>query len=261
MSSKKANKKTGKHWDKGQQRSLQGDVLLKEDQEKDSHNNDWNLDWFKPKGLQIDCVESMEKNLYTIINGPSGCGKTSVALWFALHGLKNREYDQLIFIKNPTEVGDDKIGFLTGAEQDKLQAHYESTKVIFKNFMSANKLDNDARSGKIQLTIPNFKLGATFDNAFVIIDEAQVMSQKTIKLLTERMGHNCHFVLLGDAEQRYAITKREDGFTDFIARATLKYHGIRIPRDGGKVGYVQLSASDNQRSEGSKYINKLYAED
>jgi phosphate starvation-inducible protein PhoH len=257
-------KRTGnnrvKKWDKGQQRSLQGDQLLKEDRISKEHDNDWNLGWFEPKGLQNEIVESIGKNVFTIVDAPSGCGKTSTALWKALMDLKDGNYNQLVFAKNPTEVGDDKIGFLSGNEQDKLQAHYETTKLIFQNFMSPEKLENDIKH-KIRLTIPNFLLGATFDNCIVILDEAQVMSPDTMKLLLERCGLNTKYVILGDSGQRYSISKRQDGFKDLIERTTVEHQCIRISTHPGMFGYVKMSRHDNQRSDGSKFINKLYGED
>lgn len=220
--------------------------------------NDWNLDWFIPQGLQQDCVESFNKNTFSLIDAPSGSGKTTVALWWALKQYKNRDYQQIIFIKNPTEVGDDQIGFLSGSEQDKLQAHMDVTKRIFTELMHKNKLEADVSKDKIRLTIPNFLLGTTFDNSIVIIDESQTMSPNTIKLLTERCGKNTKYIILGDSSQRYSVKKRGDGFKDFIDRTTMEHQGIRLSRYEPFVGYTRMTREDNMRSSGSKFINKIY---
>ena len=124
--------------------------------------------------------------------------------------------------------------------------------------MSPNKLENDLK-GKIRLTIPNFLLGATFDYSIVLLDEVQVMSCDTVKLLLERCGRDTKYVIMGDSSQRYSISKRNDGFKDLIERTTSEYQGIRIPRDKGFFGYVRLKSHDNQRSEGSKLINQIYS--
>lgn len=241
--------------DRHQKRQQHGEELLINDKQFD---NDWNLDWFKPKGLQIDCVESFYKNTYTAVDAPSGCGKTTTALWWALTEIRNRKYDQLIFIKNPTEVGDDQIGYLSGSESDKLLAHYDTTKRIFHELMSKGKLEADIRKEKIRLTIPNFLLGATFDDAIVIMDEVQTMSPNTVKLLTERCGLRSKYILLGDSDQAYSVKKRADGFADFIDRTTSVHQGIKWPRYEPNAGYVRMSREDNQRSSGSKFINRIY---
>ena len=112
-------------------------------------NDDYRLDEFTPVGNQEAIVRSMVWNDLTIVNAPAGTGKTTTALWKALQMLKAGDFRKLIFLKNPTEVGDDQIGFLSGDKTDKLAAHYESTKRIFQQFMTANKLENDIASGKI----------------------------------------------------------------------------------------------------------------
>ena len=244
--------------DKHNEKVDRGNTQLVDDKK---HDNDWNLDWFRPRGLQQDCEVSFKRDLFTVINAPSGCGKTTTALWWALSQLRSNNYQQLIFLKNPTEVGDDKIGFLSGSESDKLMAHMDTTKRIFHEFVSKGKLEVDMSKDKIRLTIPNFLLGATFDNSIVIIDECQNMSPNTIKLLLERCGKNTKYILLGDKSQRYAVTKRADGFEDFISRTTISQQGITFSRCEPMVGYVKMSRHDNQRSDGSAFINKIYDEE
>ncbi len=224
------------------------------------YKDDWNFDWFKPLGLQMDCIESFKKNTYTVVDGPSGTGKTSTALWWALQQIKAGYFRNLIFIKNPTEVGDDQIGYLSGSESDKLVAHMDSTRRIFENFMSKNKLENDLRNEKIRLTIPNFLLGATLDYAIVLLDETQLMSPSTVKLLTERCGKDTKYIIMGDDSQRYAVKKRGDGFQDYVDRVTISHQGIKWSKYEPMVGYVKMSSDDNRRSDGSAFINKLYAD-
>lgn len=248
-----------RNYDKHESRVLRGEQQLLDDAKKKEFGNDWNLGWFEPRGMQSLVVDSIEDNVFTIVDGPSGCGKTSTALWKALSELRERHYQQLVFAKNPTEVGDDKIGFLSGSEQDKLQAHYETTKRIFENFVSKEKLECDIGK-RIRLTIPNFLLGATFDNSFVLLDECQVMSPETMKLLLERCGLNTKYVILGDSRQRYSVAKRADGFKDLIERVTVEHQGIKISKYPSMFGYVRMTNDDNQRSQGSKLINKIYGD-
>lgn len=220
--------------------------------------DDWKLDDFEPEGRQWDIVESLDSNWFTIVDASSGCGKTSTALWAALNHLVDpNDYDtrQLIFIKNPTEVGDDKIGFLSGSETDKLQAHYETTKRIFDQFVDKTKLEYEIKRERIRLTIPNFCLGATFDRAIVILDEAQLASPMTVKLLMERAGAGTRYLILGDSNQTYAISRRDNGFQDIISRVTDGEESL-FP---GMFGYVKLRGSEyNKRSEASKFIVGLY---
>lgn len=218
-------------------------------------NDDYRLDDFTPTEAQGEIVLSIVWNDLTIVNGAAGTGKTSTALWKALSMLKAGEVRKLMFIKNPAEVGDDQIGFLSGDKNEKLTAHYESTKRIFQQFMSANKLENDIGNGKIELTIPNYALGATWDNTVVIIDEAQLMSLDTLKLLIERTGINTAVIVLGDVRQRYAIKRRPNGLKELMDVVVPEEDGERVP-DVDFIGYIELSADENQRSRLSQYITQ-----
>lgn len=252
-------------------RVQRGNEQLAADNRRKQFDNDWKLDWFEPLGAQTDIVEAILSSIepeaedilggpvFVVVDGSSGVGKTTTALHTALTELKGNHYRQLIFAKNPTEVGDDKIGYLSGDEDDKLKAHYDTTKRIFTEFMQPQKLENDLGAGKIRLTIPNYLLGATFDYSIVILDEVQVMSPATVKMLLERCGVGTKYIILGDSYQTYAISKRKDGFKDFIDKVTHVVDGERISKSS-LVSYIRLSSDENQRSEGSKFITKLYEE-
>lgn len=221
-------------------------------------NDDYRLDEFFPTEAQSEIVLSMVWNDLTIVNGRAGTGKTTTALWKALQMLKAGDVRKLLFLKNPTEVGDDQIGFLSGDKTEKLTAHYESTKRIFQQFMSANKLETDIANGKIELNIPNYALGATWDNTIILIDESQLMSPETIKLLLERTGINSRVVLIGDVKQTYAIKRRKNGLVDILERvAPVDDEGYRTPV-ADFIGYIELSSDENQRSRLSQFITEIY---
>jgi len=214
---------------------------------------DYKLGDFTPTEKQTQIVKSLDWNDLTVVNGKAGTGKTSTALWAAINKLKQGETRKIIFLKNPTEVGDDQIGFLSGDKKDKLTAHYATTKRIFHQFISPGKLETDIANGKIELEIPNYALGATWDNSIVIIDEAQLMSPSTIKLLLERTGENTKVIMLGDVTQTYAVKNRQNGLADFVKRIT-----VDGAVDVDFIGYITLESEDNMRSRLSQYITELY---
>lgn len=221
-------------------------------------SNDWKLNLFTPSESQQPIVTSMINNYLTIADAPSGCGKTSVAVHTALSLYKQGVFKKVMFIKNPTEAGDDQIGFLSGDADDKLKAHFQETRRIFTQFISKGKLEIAERDEWIEMTIPNYLLGSTHDNAVIIIDEGQTMSPNTMKLLIERAGKDSHVVVCGDSRQRYSVKHRGDGFADLINKLTEEdEEGVRVSKYD-IAGYVKLTTEDNQRSELSKLITELY---
>lgn len=222
-------------------------------------SNDYKLDWFFPSEKQQLIISSMQSYPLTIIQGPSGTGKTSTVLWQAIKWLKEGAFKRIVFIKNPTEAGDDQIGYLKGEQEDKLKAHFQETRRIFMSFLSKGKLECDESNNKIEFAIPNFLLGATIDDAIIVIDECQTMSPGTMKLLMERTGLNSIVVVLGDPKQAYSVKKREDGFSDLIDRVTEVNEEQETYSIEPLIGFVKLTTDENRRSEISKRITELYA--
>lgn len=225
---------------------------------KPSFDNDWHLDWFTPVGKQQDIVDSMDNNELTIIKAVSGTGKSTTVLWKALSEYKAGNYRQVWLIKNPTEVGDDQLGLLSGDKNTKLTSHIESMKTIFLQFMSKNKLENDLSNGNIRIDIPNYLLGMTIDSSIIILEEAQLMSPATIKLVSERAGEGSIVVVLGDPKQAYGIKKRADGLSDLIVRTTEEIDGEIVSKFPERVGFIQMKADHNMRSNLSAFITELY---
>lgn len=221
---------------------------------------EYKLSWFKPSDAEKEIIYSMCQNDLTVVQGGSGCGKSTTAIFQALHELKKNHYKQLIFVKTPSEIGDDAIGYLTGDANQKLEVHFESMRSIFHTFMSKAKLEMDEKREKIQFTIPNFCAGKTFYESIIIIDEAQLLSENTLKMLLERISDCSKLVVLGDAGQRYSVKKRNDGLTNFIDLIT------EVDEEGRYsveelMGYVALTAKDNMRGKLSKRIGELYEEE
>lgn len=226
---------------------------------KEAFQKDYDFSHFHPTDGQKNMLENIDRHPLTIVQAPSGCGKSATAIFKALKEYRVGNYDRIMLIKNPTEAGDDKIGFLPSDIDDKSAPHIDVFKPLFHQFIGKNKLENDVSNGNIQFLIPNFALGATWDRAFVIIEEAQTMSPMTLKLLMERAGINTKIVVLGDYKQTYSVAKRQDGLTDLINRVTYENHGVRMTHPDIPVGYAEMDSSDNMRSELSKFITDLYA--
>ena len=242
--------------DRYDQRELRG--VVQEVNNLRSSNEKYSLDWFKPQGRQQDIVDAIDQYDWVGVQAPSGCGKTTTVVWKAL-SLLGKGYRKIVFVKNPTEVGTDAIGFLTGDKDDKLQAHFEAMRGVFLDFMNKGKLESDEKNGNIIFNIPNYLLGATISGAVVILDECQTYSPSTLKLLMERVDDSCKLIILGDKQQAYSIKHREDGFTDFLDRVT-------TTDDQGRYSveplfkYVELSTNENQRGAISKRVTELYSE-
>lgn len=256
--SNRNNNRKGK-WEKNQTKQAVGTEEIINEQQVASQ--DFNLSWFKPTTTQKDIIMSMCCNDLTAVQGSSGTGKSTTVIWQALQDMKRGMYDKVVFIKTPCESGSDQIGYLTGDANQKLEVHFESMRSIFHSFMTKEKLRLEEKRGRIEFTIPNFIQGKTFDRTLMIIDEMQSINVETTKLLLERAGLDTRVVCLGDKNQRYSAKKRSDGFTHFVEMITeVDEDGVRISKEG-TMGYIEMTAKDNMRSELSRRIVELYEEE
>lgn len=230
-------------------------------EKKPSLNDHWNLDWFNPQGDQNLIVESMEENDLTLVQAPSGCGKSTTVLWKALMEYRLGNYSKIYLIKNPTEAGDDQLGFLSGDKTSKLESHMEAMKTIFHQFMTKEKLQNDIAAGNIVLDIPNYLLGRTIDDSIIVLEEGQTMSPNTIKLCSERAGTGTKVVIVGDPKQGYSVKRRPDGLEDIVRRCTREDRGYRYSRNPRRVGYIEMTSDNNMRSDLSRFITELYGDE
>lgn len=218
----------------------------------------FNTGWFKPTEKQLELIESLTVNPLTLCDASSGVGKSTTVIYHALKELSAGHYRQIVFIKTPNESSDDAIGFLPNSADDKISVHMEATRSVFRDFMSKSKLELEEKREKIVLTIPNFIQGRTLTNCFVIIDEAQSISPNILKLLLERCGEGSTYAVLGDKFQCYSFKKRDNGLKYLIERATeLDEDGVRISKEP-LIGYVEMTAKDNMRSELSRRVVEIF---
>ena len=256
MSKSRRNKRNS--CDVGISRSERGEQMIAHDRQVNSQ--DYNLSWFQPTQNQRKILESIKYNDCTVVQASSGVGKSTSAIYQALKMLQTKDYNKIIFIKTPSEDSNDKIGFLTGSSNQKLEAHMEAMRSIFHSFMSANKLEMEERRGNIVFTIPNFIAGLSWGaGTVIIVDEAQKISDNIMKLIMERVCDGAKLIVLGDKYQRYAHDKRNDGMSVLVDMITeLDCNGERHSKEEPIFGYVELTSEDNMRGRLSKRVLELF---
>ena len=125
--------------------------------------------------------------------------------------------------------------------------------------LSKGKVECDLAK-RIHFMVPNYALGETFDNALILIDEAQQLQPMILKLLLERLGKNSVCVVAGDRTQLYTTDKHRNGLTDAISRFFRADHkGLLIPRYE-QVEHFKFEVEDVQRSDIVKTVIKAYSD-
>lgn len=186
--------------------------------------------------------------------GPAGTGKTLAALHTFVKLYLEDHSKRIIVIRTPVEAGMDKIGALPDGLMEKTEPHFASSKALLEMLLSKGKVETDL-DHRIQFKIPNFCLGATFDNSLILIDEAQQLPPLILKLLLERTGLDSKVVVMGDNTQLYVDARGRNALIDAIPRFfdegfVPKYEGIE---------YQEFSVDDVQRSDLVKRVIRAYS--
>ena len=176
------------------------------------------------QALALHLLRQQELDL-NILVGPAGSGKTLLALAYGLHAiLEEKRYNKLIVARSTPPIAED-IGFLPGTEEEKmapwLAAFDDNLEVLHGSDESPyGSVEYVKERANIQFKSLNFMRGRSFSNAYIIIDEAQGLTQFQLKSIITRVGQNSKIVILGNLAQidnKY-ITPLTSGLTYVVER-------------------------------------------
>ena len=143
-------------------------------------------------------------NQLVLCHGIAGTGKTYVSIYKALQDVLRRglPYKKLIIINPTVDVGnEDKLGYLPGELQQKIQQYNESTFTILNKIIGKARANKMIQDGKIEIGVLNFLRGTNLEDCYVILDEAQNVSPMQIKTLMTRISKDCKMIIQGDMSQ------------------------------------------------------------
>ncbi len=201
------------------------------------------------------------QNYVTVAAGSTGSGKTLIALQAGLELVSEGIVDGIVYSRNTITSNDQQaeLGFRKGDEEQKLGYFmYPLYSAINFTIEQQSKYSIDARveytgntnsvkrENATELFMKKYNIeamdiahmrGTTISRKLVIIDEAQNMTNATLKLIGTRMGDETRLVVMGDPGQidHPFLSKRRNALvtllnkaqhSDFIAGMQLR-HTIR----------------------------------
>ncbi|MCD8196357.1 MAG: PhoH family protein [Lachnospiraceae bacterium] len=183
----------------------------------------------KPKTLgQKQYVDAIRRDMITFGIGPAGTGKTYLAMAMAITAFKADEVERIILTRPAIEAGE-KLGFLPGDLQSKVDPYLRPLYDALYQIMGADSFQKNMEKGLIEVAPLAYMRGRTLDNAFIILDEAQNTTQAQMKMFLTRVGFGSKVVVTGDETQKDLAPNVKSGLE--VAEKVLgKVEGISFCR-------------------------------
>ena len=177
-----------------------------------------------------------------IIEAKAGSGKTLLALSGALKLVKQKLYQKIIYIRNSIESLDkgEDAGYLPGLEEKfRIYNHplMDSLDYIVRSEHKRKRnkkldtpytpLEDSEVNARVEQLISTYGIetmwvgemrGRTLSHSFIIIDEAQNMSNKTMQMVLSRIDSSCKVVILGSNKQidNFYVNKYTNALTTLL---------------------------------------------
>lgn len=150
---------------------------------------------------QKDYILDIAESDVTICTGPEGTGKTAVAVGLASEYILNKKVDKIVITRPVVEVGTRGLGFLPGSLNEKMQPWVVPLLEEMNAYLSKETVNSMRASNTIEIAPLEYMRGRTFDNSFMILDEAQNCTFEQIRMFLTRIGQDSKMVINGDIEQ------------------------------------------------------------
>lgn len=186
---------------------------------------------------QISVLRALKSHNQVIITGPAGTGKTYMTAGHAALALKSGAIRKIILTRPNVPAGPE-LGHLPGTQDEKMAPWAAPVRDVLERFLGATRVAYALEHKHIEIIPLETMRGRSFDDAYIIADEAQNMTYEQLKMLVTRTGRGSKLVLDGDIDQ-----------TDLTYHSGLAPLLDVVTRHNVPVAHVRLSVEDIVRSD------------
>lgn len=197
---------------------------------------------------QKEYVDAINNNIITFAIGCAGTAKTYLAATAAVKALIDKEVEKIIISRPPVALEGYTLGFVPGTDEQKNAPWLAPIMDVFEKFFTPEKINHMIDNKVIESVPLGYIRGRSFENAFIILDEAQQMSILGFKAILTRLAVGSKLVICGDINQ-----------TDIDGRSGLDT-AARLMEGASGVAIVRFGFEDIVRSGITAEVIKRFTE-
>lgn len=196
-------------------------------------------------------INSINNMNMTIALGPAGVGKSYVSAIMAARAVQNKDRRKII-ITRPNVAISNSIGFFPGLLEEKMAPWVIPIMSTLNAALGKGNVEYMIKNGGIEVVPFETIRGRSFEESFIILDEAQNTTVEEMKAFVTRIGEYSTVVVEGDITQ--SDIKGTNGL-EFILETV--YASEELSR---YVGVVEFTAEDVVRSGLCKLFVQAFQE-
>jgi phosphate starvation-inducible PhoH-like protein len=205
-----------------------------------------------PKNEKQDLLIQSIKNFpLTVTMGCAGTGKTycSAGTIAQLFTTSRNGYNKIVLTRANVPTGK-SLGHFPGTITEKMTPWLLPMLEVLQKSFGKGKFDFMLSKGQIDIQPIETIRGRSYENALVLVDEAQNLCMDELKAITTRIGENTKLVLMGDPAQ--SDVKNGEDLVEFCRKVSSS--GIDLP-------IIEFGVDDIVRSDIVADLVRLFIEE
>ena len=180
----------------------------------------------------VQCILIDDSDHLYLTDGFTVTHNTYIPSVIACDMLLAKKIDKIV-VARPAEGKAKSVGFYKGTKDEKLSGWVAPIADVFKKRLGIGHYEAYVENGKIELLSLEQVKGRSWDNTFIIVDEAEDLAPEVAKSLVGRQGVNSITVVTGDIDQKDLKS----------------YSGLELLLEVSKYGNIDMSIVDFDKWE------------
>ena len=198
---------------------------------------------------QDDLINAIKECPITVTMGCAGTGKTYCSAGTVAQLFMKGKHKKIVLTRANVPTGK-SLGHFPGTIEEKMTPWLMPMLEVLTKAFGKGKYEYMLTKGEIEIQPIETIRGRSYENALVLVDEAQNLCMDELKAITTRLGQNSKLVLMGDPAQ----SDVRDGMDLVRFARKVNQAGINLP-------VIEFGVNDIVRSDIVADLVRLFIEE